>query len=508
MSYGDVFFGLQTWTDYISTKEEVRGFESAIQEQTKDVGKFLKVGIANQQAYQTAVESGFGAISGDLVSGLNVVREDLSRGITALTDSVDLGFDRLAGGIDQLNADFNLLMGDVVWKLEVQGEMLASILYTLQAPLDTQAKELRFRAEDAYKNGWYEEALGDFLESERKNYQDFAVHRSLGNIYLYHLTDLPKALDYFRKASKYARPRDARQAAEAEYFSGIVCGIERKLLDAAKHMTNAIELNPKLYDAWYMHAGFVAMLGDANHATKSLGLAIKGDARYHERAKKDRIFENLRSQIESLLDRLMEQIRSQAGKSKRTIHDLAPRISNLLPEGRARISRLISEAELHFINARTYNDYYQFTKRPNQVESELRTAEQQRLVKDRANQERATRERAEQESRAQLRAEQEEMRRQRNARAKEDATKAAMSNIGWSIFGAVILYPVVGVGGCIVRIAASGPPPDPMRQTAAHDAWLSSPLSSFTLEAILIPVLVVAITIVSSIVKITGAGNE
>lgn len=49
--------------------------------------------------------------------------------------------------------------------------------------------------EYAYQNGWYEKALNDFLESERENYQDFAVHRSIANIYLYHLINLPEALE-------------------------------------------------------------------------------------------------------------------------------------------------------------------------------------------------------------------------------------------------------------------------------------------------------------------------
>jgi tetratricopeptide (TPR) repeat protein len=122
----------------------------------------------------------------------------------------------------------------------------------LQAPLDTAAKELRNRAVYAYQNGWYAEALADFIEAESKNYQDFAVHRSIANIYLYHEVDLPKALEYFGKAAKYARPKDNRQAAEAEYFAGIVCGILHKVGDAIEHMEAAIQLNPNLYDASHL----------------------------------------------------------------------------------------------------------------------------------------------------------------------------------------------------------------------------------------------------------------
>ncbi|MFN2453372.1 MAG: hypothetical protein ABR577_04050 [Pyrinomonadaceae bacterium] len=508
MGYWDVVTGYQTWSDYISSQEQVKGFDNAIQKQSKGLEKVVKVGIANQRDYQTALESGLGALSGEVVSGLNVLSSDISRGFGALSNSIDFGFDRLANGIDQLNADFNLMMGDVIWKLEVQSDTLASILRTLQAPLDTQAKELRFRAEDAYQNGWYEEALNDFLESERKNYQDFAVHRSIGNIYLYHQIDLPKALEYFQKAAKYARPRDARQAAEAEYFAGVVCSIQHNFKDALAHMSQATALNPNFYDAFYMHAGFAAMLGDGTTATRSLETAIRGDARYHERAKTAQIFDKVRPQIQSLLDRLMQEIRGKAMEAKRSIENLSARCANLLPDGQSKMSRLFSEAELQLSNAKTYNDYFQFTKVPQHIESELRAAEQQRIAKERADQERAARERAEQERKARNLAEQERLRRERNAQAKERATREGTSTIKSAIGLAIVAYPIVGVGGCVVRIAAQGSPPDPMRATAAHDQWLSSPLRSYTTEAIYIPLLIIGIAILSAIVKISKAGNE
>ena len=111
-------------------------------------------------------------------------------------------------------------MGTVLWKLELQHATLRNILATLQAPLDTQAKELRSRAEDAYANGWYDEALTDLLESEQKNYQDFAVHQAIGNIYLYYRqpADLDKAREYYLKAAKYAAPRSVPHAAFVCYL--------------------------------------------------------------------------------------------------------------------------------------------------------------------------------------------------------------------------------------------------------------------------------------------------
>lgn len=66
----------------------------------------------------------------------------------------------------------------------------------------------------------------------------------------------------------------------------------------------------------------------------------------------------------------------------------------------------------------------------------------------------------------------------------------------------IFLYPVIGLGGCITRIIAQGPPPDPMRQTQAHDVWLNSPVKSWTTEALIIPLLIVAITYFGGLIKI------
>jgi tetratricopeptide (TPR) repeat protein len=154
-------------------------------------------------------------------------------------------------------------MGDLLWELQLQSGTMQSILEAVQSPLDTAGTELRRRAEEAYRNGWHEEALGDLLESERKNYQDFTVHRLIGNLYLYHLVDLPKALEYLRKAAKYSRPRSTPMAAAAHYCAGVVCGLLQSFADGFAEMSQATELNPEFYEAFYMQAAFAALCGRA-----------------------------------------------------------------------------------------------------------------------------------------------------------------------------------------------------------------------------------------------------
>jgi hypothetical protein len=88
------------------------------------------------------------------------------------------------------------------------------------------------------------------------------------------------------------------------------------------------------------------------------------------------------------------------------------------------------------------------------------------------------------------------------------STHSSTSNIGkvfkntlQAVLIGIFLYPVIGLGGCITRIVAQGPPPDPMRQTQAHNIWLNSPVKSWTTEALIIPLLIVAITYFASLVK-------
>ncbi len=441
MALHDVLWGRQTWSSFISSQDQIQAFEHVIQGQSRAFERAIgnmgssKMQVAvNQRDYQIALESGLGAL-GDSFSG----------GMGQLAWKIEIGFDQLSMGIDQLNADFNLLMGEVIWKLEVQNETLAQILRTLQTPLDTAAKELRYRAEDAYRNGWYNEALTDFLESERKNYQDFAVHRSVGNIYLYHLVSLPKALEYFLKAAKYARPRDARQSAEAEFFAGIVCGIQQDFQQGLEHLTEATRLNNRLYEAWYMHAGFAALVGSTPTAIRSLGIAIQGDPRYHERAKSDPLFNSIRAEVQSLLDAFLNQVRAYAIQGDQEIEGIRGQVMYLLPDGRQKLEQLIWEAHQEFARARTYFDYLRFTNVPLGIKSNLRNEESRLRLKETAERERDQKQRAELAS--------QEAERRRNAEQEYEDVKDKAAGWFTKCLGLAVLAHVLGgFVACLVRI--------------------------------------------------------
>ena len=344
----DVYQGRQTWADFIGGQSAFNAMEELSPRQTRDAStddksRTLSVGLTARD-HQVAVESGLGA--------LNPVRlRRASDGAVKLA----LGIEKLSGGLESLKADFNLLLGDVVWRLEMQQESLTSVLEEIRlAEFEREARAYRARAERAYLNGWYEEALGDFLEAEKRNYPDYAVHRSIAQIYLYHVVNLPKALEYFLKAAKYARPSDQKQSAEAHYFAGVVCAIERRLEPALEYLRQATKLNPELAEAHYEQSRVASLLSRGEEAVASLAQAIKGDARYYERARSDAAFESIRPQVQILLDQLMRPVREKIVEVKQDAAQLDGRLIARSVE--EEIARAFHQVERQAAESPTYQN--------------------------------------------------------------------------------------------------------------------------------------------------------
>lgn len=287
MSLYDYFTGQQSWTNYVSNRDLANRFERAITTSQAAQTRALTVQVGSQER---ALRGGLGSLQSEMGSAL---------------DDVQYEVQRVGEGIDRLRADFHILMGEVIWKLDIQQATLTSLLDAIRAPLDTAAKELRFRAEDAYRNGWHEEALQDLLESEKKNYQDFVAHRCIANIYFYHLVDLEKARTYFQKAAKYSRPRDARQSAEAGFFAGIAAGLLQDYEGAARHMDETLGLNPDFSEAHYMRASFAALLKQSESACSHLEKAVEADFRYFYRSESDPVFELIPDAHKAALTKLL-----------------------------------------------------------------------------------------------------------------------------------------------------------------------------------------------------------
>ena len=293
MSLREVYEGRLTWADYLRQHAPpLQTSESALQLRLSD------------EEHQVMLEAGLGGLPARQPS-------------ESTPHSVEFDATMLAQGVAQLKADFIPLLGDAIWKLELQHAVTLDVLEELRlAEFEREARAYRTRAERAYLNGWYEEALNDFLAAEARNYPDYAVLRCIANIYLYHLINLPQSLEYFRKAAKYARPVDSRQAAEAHFFAALVCSLQQQPEESLTHLQVALELQPKFCEAHYQLATVAATLGQTDEAVHHLEQAINSDARYYERAKTDAMFDAIRTSVQTLLERLVQPVQATVEQVK------------------------------------------------------------------------------------------------------------------------------------------------------------------------------------------------
>ncbi len=229
-----------------------------------------------------------------------------------IADKIDIATREITGGFQELQATFDWGFTELIWQIEQEREVLKDILKVLQAPLDTQAKELKKRAEYAYQNGWIDDALKDFLESEKKNRYDFTIHQNLGNIYLFKKKDQDKALEYYKKAVKYATPKSSYYTSISLLHIGVVKYLQKDFKEAYNATLKAIELSPDFYEAHYQHAQYCASLGKYNEAIKNLKKAIvEGDKYYCVKAESEKDFNEMKEQLKSLFKELQINAQNQ-----------------------------------------------------------------------------------------------------------------------------------------------------------------------------------------------------
>jgi len=227
-------------------------------------------------------------------------------------DSAVLGINRVAEGLESLAATFEWGFSELIWQIEEQRKVLQEILEVLQVPLDTQARELKKRAEDAYRNGWFEDALQDFLQSEKKNRYDFTIHQNLGNIYFFEKKNPEKALEYYKKAVKYATPKSPYYASIALLHVGLIRYLQGDFQKAYDATSRAVKLSPKLYEAHYQHAQYCANLSRYDEAIKYLWKAIEGDRYYCIKADSEKDFDVMKKQLRQFFKELRNRAQSQA----------------------------------------------------------------------------------------------------------------------------------------------------------------------------------------------------
>jgi len=282
-------------------------------EQRKEHYSMIQLGKDVKEQTEVLNQQTKAMIAAQLASAKAVIasQERIAEGI----DAVAYGVERVEQGISELKSAFEWGISEVVWQIEQNRTVLKDILEILMAPLDTQARERRKRAEEAYANGWIEDAEEEFLASEQLNRFDFSIHMSLGMIYLFHIIDKRKALAYFEKAAKYARPKSSFHVSYALLYKALIHFDMGNAEEAERVSSEAVELSPDFAEALYQNAQYNAQLSNVKKSVVNLEKAIRSDRLYCLKADKDELFDPIRSEVDALFERLRNEEGKKAADS-------------------------------------------------------------------------------------------------------------------------------------------------------------------------------------------------
>jgi len=298
--------------------------EIAPWERKNEYYKILQLGKDSKQQSQLINTQTKAMISSQLASANSIIasQDRIIEGINNLSS----GIEHVEQSIYDLKATFEWGISEVVWQLEQNRKVLKDILEVLMSPLDTKAKERKKRANEAYTNGWIEDAEEEYLESEKLNKYDFSIHISLGMIYLFEKIDKEKALSYFSKAVKYARPKSSYYTSYSLLYYALINFDLGEIEKAEEYTQEAIALSPDFLEAYYQNAQYNAKLKNHEKSITQLENIIKQNKLYCLKANKDPLFEPIREYVNKLFEKLRDEEKDKALKK---YYDLVERNKNL-----------------------------------------------------------------------------------------------------------------------------------------------------------------------------------
>jgi len=248
------------------------------------------------------------------------------------SEIISQSIDNVKNGLNGLQSAFEWGISDVVWQIEQNRKILKDVLETLMTPLDTQAKERRKRAENAYFNGWIDDAEEEFLESEKLNKFDFAIHINLGIIYLFHKNNEKKSLKYFNKAIKYSKPESKYHTSFALLFKARILFNNDYIDEAEKNSALAIKYAPEMTEAYYQNSQYNAQLKNVKKCLKYLYHIIKKDKYYCLKIDNDKLFDPIRSHVNKLIIKLCDEVSEEVISIVNKCKSLINSINNVVKE--------------------------------------------------------------------------------------------------------------------------------------------------------------------------------
>ncbi len=161
---------------------------------------------------------------------------------------------RLSKNIYLIYAISNYSFADYIFRYECETDDLKRFRSGAnEDPQATLVRNVRRKAEEAYKNNKFDEAINFFNEANSKYQADFTIYYQLGLIYFFEKADFKKAMENFRLASKYSHNKYNLIFIHSMVFTGLLLrlyAVNKKNVDMLNEAYQAI------YQAYAADTGY------------------------------------------------------------------------------------------------------------------------------------------------------------------------------------------------------------------------------------------------------------
>lgn len=340
--------------DFKSQSNEIK---NSIHEQTRTISDHTKTIVASNEQMLSALSDGFNRLS-----DINMI-----------------GFSEVLSAIEAMHSDFNYNFGILIQRVEYQNSLLNSILHTLQTPFETQVREYYSKGCLLTQQGLLDSAVDYFNRSLSLPTGDifFPSYYQLGRLFLIgkeetiNIINPKKATDYLLIANKFGtgilRINEAFRPilADCKFFTSLSYYFQlgeksdssnnHLIENAIKYGQEAVLLNPNLSQGFYHLAKYFSYKNDVDMLLLNLKKAIEIDRDYAFKYEQDRVFENHKTEITSLLTTLKDLKRTSTEpkliQAKRYITQLEQKniskSTNLYGEFQ-NLKKLVQLAEIDF----------------------------------------------------------------------------------------------------------------------------------------------------------------
>lgn len=278
---------------------EIINLGTSVEHQTKAI---KKASSDQFTAYLTSASS--------IISSQERTSEIIRSGFLELSYTLN----DISKGIKDLGAVFEWGISEVIWQIEQNTEVLRDILRTLESPKETEANERKKWGDNAYASGLLDDALEDYMASEKMYKYDFTIYLSIGMIYLKHIKDKVKALEYYEKAIKYATSKSNYYTSFSLLCKGVVLFDLDRTKEAEESTQESIKISPDFLEAYYQNAQYNVRLGNVEKSLSYLKLIFEKDDRYILKCGHDNLFNPIREQINEMIIKKKDEVYSCSKK--------------------------------------------------------------------------------------------------------------------------------------------------------------------------------------------------